>query len=302
MALIAHLSDVHLGPLPDVGARDLMSKRLLGYLNWRRNRERAYDPDILAAILADLRAARPDHIAVTGDLVNIALPREIAGARTWLEALGAPGDVSLVPGNHDAYVPAALPLIAEAWQPFTAGDTPGDAPFPYIRRRGQLALIGVSTAIASAPLMATGRIDTEQAQRLGLALAATGRQGLCRIVMIHHPPTHRASAWPRRLIGAPLVRHAIRRFGAELVLHGHNHRTSVAYLEGTGRDVPVVGAAAPGTRPHGNRPGGSYNLFKIVGEPGNYVIGMFERGWRDGAIETISKRLLAGDQPTATQA
>jgi 3',5'-cyclic AMP phosphodiesterase CpdA len=302
MALIAHISDVHLGPLPPVHARELMSKRLFGYLNWQQNREKAHDPEILAALVADLKAAKPDHIAVAGDLVNIGLPAEYIQARTWLEALGAPADVSVVPGNHDAYVAAAMPVCASAWAPWTAGDSPGEHPFPYIRRRGQLALIGVSTAVASLPLMATGRVETDQAQHLGLLLAAAGREGLCRVVMIHHPPVAGACAWTRRLIGADLVRHAIHRFGAELILHGHNHRTSVATLPGPNGDVPVVGAAAPGARPHGHKPGGSYNLLKVVGEPGNYVIGMFERGWRDGAVETIQKRLLTADQPTATHA
>ena len=35
---IAHLSDPHLGPLPTVRLKDLASKRLTGYLNYRRNR------------------------------------------------------------------------------------------------------------------------------------------------------------------------------------------------------------------------------------------------------------------------
>ncbi len=191
MALIAHISDVHLGPLPSPRPRELMSKRMVGYYNWQRNRERVHAPEVLAAIVADIKAARPDHIAVTGDLVNIGLPDEYRQTREWLEILGSPQDVSVVPGNHDAYVRSSMARFAEAWQPWMTGDTPGERPFPYIRRRGQLALIGVSTAAISAPFMATGRVDTEQAQALGLALAATGREGLCRVVMIHHPPVHR---------------------------------------------------------------------------------------------------------------
>ncbi|TIO72439.1 MAG: metallophosphoesterase, partial [Mesorhizobium sp.] len=34
MLRLAHISDVHLGPLPDVTYRDLASKRVLGYVNW----------------------------------------------------------------------------------------------------------------------------------------------------------------------------------------------------------------------------------------------------------------------------
>src|SRR5258708_2385595 len=104
MFVLAHLSDPHLGPLPQPRLSELASKRLLGYLNWRRNRHLVHRAEVLDAITRDLRAARPDHIAVTGDLVNIALPFEFERARGWLGSLGSPADVSVVPGNHDAYV------------------------------------------------------------------------------------------------------------------------------------------------------------------------------------------------------
>ena len=106
--VLAHLSDPHLGPLPRPGARELASKRLIGYINWRRNRHRIHRRDALDAITRDLRGEQPDHVAVTGDLVNIALPAEFVHARHWLEVLGRPADVSVVPGNHDAYVATAV--------------------------------------------------------------------------------------------------------------------------------------------------------------------------------------------------
>src|SRR4051812_12889041 len=93
---LAHLSDPHLAPLPPPRPGDLASKRLLGYLNWVRKRRAIHRSDVLAAIVADIHAARADHIAVTGDLVNIALPEEIENAAHWLEELGPPAQVSLV--------------------------------------------------------------------------------------------------------------------------------------------------------------------------------------------------------------
>src|SRR5260370_24842977 len=107
--VLAHLSDPHLGPLPPPGVRELASKRLFGYINWRRSRRRLHRRDALDAITRDLHGRQPDHVAITGDLVNIALPAEFAHARHWLETLGAPADVSVVPGNHDAYGAAAGP-------------------------------------------------------------------------------------------------------------------------------------------------------------------------------------------------
>ena len=47
MFRLAHLSDIHLGPLPEVSYRELASKRITGYINWQRNRKRAMFGDTL---------------------------------------------------------------------------------------------------------------------------------------------------------------------------------------------------------------------------------------------------------------
>ena len=126
---------------------------------------------VIDAIVADMKANAPDHIAVTGDLVNLALDREIELARLWLETLGDPHDVSVVPGNHDAYVPGALDRVCRAWGPWMSGDdakAPVDRQsFPYLRVRGKVALIGATSARATAPFMANGFFRDDQAHRLG---------------------------------------------------------------------------------------------------------------------------------------
>src|SRR5690606_33237430 len=106
--VLAHLSDPHLGPLPRPRLDHLLSKRLIGYINWQSNRSRVHRPEVVDELIGSIREARPDHIAVTGDLVNLALPEEISAARNWLERLGDPNHVTVIPGNHDAYVPGAL--------------------------------------------------------------------------------------------------------------------------------------------------------------------------------------------------
>ncbi len=88
MFVLAHLSDPHLAPLPKPRWPELVGKRVTGYLNWRRRRQLIHRADVLARIIADLKSQWPDHIAVTGDLVNIALAGEYAPARGWLESLG----------------------------------------------------------------------------------------------------------------------------------------------------------------------------------------------------------------------
>lgn len=295
MPLIAHLSDPHLGPTPPVRLSELISKRAFGYLNWKRNRGLIYDNAVVDALVADIRAQGADHIVVTGDIINLGLPAEFDEARDWLLSLGSPQDVSVVPGNHDAYVPGAFEALNRTWRDFMAGDEAGGPDFPFVRRRGALALIGVSTAVATLPIMATGTVGEEQTIALERALADSDREGLFRIVLIHHPPVAGSTRWHRRLTDAGRFRDVIARHGAELILHGHNHRMSIANLDGPDGPVPVVGASAASMRPGEGRTGGSYNLIRVEGAPGAYAAVLSERRFMSGgSVETVITRRLLG--------
>jgi 3',5'-cyclic AMP phosphodiesterase CpdA len=243
-----------------------------------------------------MRGHQPDHVAVTGDLVNLALSEEFVAAHDWLRSLGDPHDVTVIPGNHDAYVPGALNELIQIWRHFMSDDddTGEFARFPFVRRRGPVALVGLSTAVATLPLMATGHIGSDQATALGAQLARLGEEGRFRVVLIHHPPIGGIKDWQRRLVGAGLVRAEIARHGAELILHGHNHRTLVGRIAGAKTDVPVVGAAAASIAPGSSQPGGAYNLFRIEDTGGGFRCTMTERGVRHlgGKVETLSEQVL----------
>jgi 3',5'-cyclic AMP phosphodiesterase CpdA len=264
MFRLAHLSDPHLGPLPPASVRELASKRVLGYINWHRNRAVAMKGDLLARLIAAVHDEEPDHIAVTGDLVNIALPAELEPAKVFLQSLGTGTDVTVVPGNHDAYVPGALVRATEAWCQWIVGDSDKRSPsWPTVRRRGDVALVGVSTARASAPFMATGHVSLQQVRLLGERLKALGNEGLFRVVLIHHPPLRGSTDWHKRLIGGSRVRHAVRCFGAELVLHGHTHLATRMEMDGPNGPVPVIGVPSASQEPGGAKPGSGFNLFEI---------------------------------------
>jgi 3',5'-cyclic AMP phosphodiesterase CpdA len=282
MFRLAHFSDIHLGPLPAVRYRELASKRITGYINWRRSRRHHMQDGIAERLIADLRHMPHDHIAVTGDLVNLALDGEIEMARMWLEALGSFEDVSLVPGNHDAYVPGALDRACRAWGGWMAGDgldRPVDRDsFPFLRRRGPLAIIGVSSARATAPFMASGAFGGDQADRLDALLAETGKEGLFRVVLIHHPPVRGATATHKRLFGITRFQQSIRRNGAELVLHGHTHLPTTHWIAGPEGRVPVVGVAAAGQATGSARPAAQYNYFEIAPRNDGWHVRLTRRG------------------------
>ena len=73
----------------------------------------------------------------------------------------------------------------------------GAVGFPYLRRRGPLALIGLSTAVPTPPFMATGRLGEAQLARLAETLVALAREKLFRVVLIHHPPVSEAKRHKR---------------------------------------------------------------------------------------------------------
>ena len=201
---IAHLTDAHLAPAPWPRLSEMRLKRFMGYVNWKRSRERLSDMAGLERLVEDMRAQAPDHVAMTGDLVNIALPAEFRRAAAWMHTLGDPSEVSFTPGNHDAYVRDAMKGLAETFAPWTKSDDAyrnGEA-FPFVRVRGEVALIGLSSAVPTAPLMATGRLGARQIADLGEILQETGAKGLARVVLIHHPPLSRGAA-ARLCAGSP---------------------------------------------------------------------------------------------------
>jgi 3',5'-cyclic AMP phosphodiesterase CpdA len=294
MFTLAHLSDPHLGPIPTPRLRELINKRGLGIINWYRKRHRHHHTDVVAAIVADMKAQSPDHIAVTGDLVNVSLDIEFANAARWLDTLGTPQDVTLVPGNHDAYIRRASGWAAQHWGEFMRGDD--GAAFPFVRRRGPLALIGLTTSLPTGPFMATGRLGGEQLARLAEILIALAREPMFRVVLIHHPPIPNPRHYMKRLIDGALLRALLAEHGAELVLHGHNHDQQLMWLDGPkGRRIPAVGVPSASAIVSTHDDPAAYNIYRIGGETGAWQCEMTVRGFafgRDGITELKRERLL----------
>jgi 3',5'-cyclic AMP phosphodiesterase CpdA len=262
---LAHLSDPHLPPMPAARFRDLASKRALGYLNWTRNRHKYHRREVLDALVADIRAQRPDHIAVTGDLVNLALEAEFAPSRAWLESVGAAEHVTVIPGNHDAYVRATRHRAAEVWDDYIRGDqADGGIAFPFLRRRGPVALIGVSSAVPTLPMMATGRLGPPQLEALERILAQLSTEQVFRVLLVHHP-LHSTSR-VKQLTDSRKVHALLRKHGVELVLHGHDHVHSTVWLDGPNGRIPAIGVPSASAVAHGRYPAAAYNLFSIERE------------------------------------
>jgi len=264
MITLAHISDIHLSPLPAVAFGDLLGKRLTGFLNWKLKRHGELNSETLLRLVGHMQAQKADFTAVTGDLTNLALRAEVTRAGRWLEALGDSERIAVCPGNHDAYVPGALELAQELWGPYLRGETLEGQAFPFVRRIGELAIVSCSSAVPTPPFFAIGRFDDRQAARLARMLKLLGDAGYFRVVLIHHPPNAELQHPSFGLKGHRLFRQVVAHEGAELILHGHTHRSSIHHIPGKDHEVPVIGVAAASAAQGGTIDDPArYNLFRI---------------------------------------
>lgn len=288
MFRLAHLSDPHLAPLPQPRVGELMNKRFFGYLSWQRRRKGIHSAETLERLTADLKSKQPDHVVVTGDLVNISLPGEFETAADWLRRLGPPDRVTVVPGNHDAYV--ALPF-SRSWRHWAdymsneADGNPGREPvgfgdFPLVRRRGPVAVVGTSSARPSGPGMATGELGARQLSELERQLGLLRHDGLFRVVLVHHPPLDETTKHRKRLLDSAEFRAVLKRAGAELVLHGHDHRFLEAELDGADGAIPVFGVPSASARPYRDRPGAHYFLHEVERTDAGWTLRVRAHGLR----------------------
>ena len=244
-------------------------KQTLGWLKWTLKRSKEHRTEVLDALVEDLQTAQPDHVVVTGDLTNLGMEAEFPAAVTWLQRLGGPQQVSIVPGNHDTYTFSSPAVLWHHWMDYLQSDSQERAvreplqDFPTLRIRGPIALVGVSSAQPTNLFYANGSVGKGQLERLEQLLHSLTESGLCRIVLIHHPLSKEGIAQRRRLSDAQAVQDILQRAGADLVLHGHIHRTSVMTLPGRDRVIPVIGvrsSSAIGRKPHKRS---RYHLYRI---------------------------------------
>jgi 3',5'-cyclic AMP phosphodiesterase CpdA len=303
---VAQLTDVHLGPIAGFGPRYWNAKRIAGYINWRRSRRAAFQRPTLDRIVADLKAREPDHIVVTGDLVNIGLPQELKAALAWLHGLGAPEHVTVIPGNHDIYCHLTNDVGTGRWSPYMSSNAQGstyagDATYPFVRIIGEVALIGVNSALPTPPLIAWGEVGAAQRDRLAAILGRLGLAGLFRLLLIHHPPLAGQSDRLRGLKDAAELECVLARHGAELVIHGHHHHNMFLQRQWANGVAAVVGApSASLARPHRDEPLARYNSYRIEGgRPWTVTLlgrGLAEEG---GDIVDLERRQVVVGAPPA---
>ncbi len=242
---LAHFSDVHALSLDGVRPWQFLNKRVAGYLNLRLNRREKHPVSLFRAMVADLNEHPVDHVVVTGDLTNLSLRPEFELAREILDGIAlGPSEVSVIPGNHDVYTLGALQekLFRRFLAPYAASDGGAAVEFPLVRVRGDVAVIGLSTALPSPPPLADGWLGGAQLAALDAALARL--DGKFRVLLLHHPPYTNRHSILRGLRDRKKLQRLLAQRGCELILHGHEHRDLRATIPGRDGPIPVIGVGS----------------------------------------------------------
>jgi len=200
MIHIAHISDLHFG-------REV--------------------PAVVEALAAELNHARPDLIAVSGDLTQRARVNEFKAARAFFDRLPQP--LIVVPGNHDVPANPLTRFVApwSQWKRWLSAELE-----PVLHGEHYCA-VGVNSARRLGFYLdwSRGRINLEQLERAE-GVFREGAKDL-HIVVAHHPfLLTEASAHRRTISRAKLALPRLLKADVDLILGGHVHLAFSGIVDG----------------------------------------------------------------------
>lgn len=287
---VGHISDLHIWEFENPGVSKFLNKRLVGGLNLLLHRGDAHSVGVVEHALNRFDELDVDHVCISGDLTNLALPSEFRAAKHVVDGIhDAHRRVSLVPGNHDYYTYEAERerRFETTFADYLYSDMPAyqqESGYPFVHLRDDVAIIGLNSGIATPPLMATGTVRETEVRALEALLKDPEITSRFALVMVHHPltpnPNKRIQA-SRKLTNDEEVLSILRHGGVDLVIHGHNHQFSaqrLPLLNGPG-DIHIVEAGSTSTVTHPVPEFcGTFNIFEIA----------------DGHLERIETHLFEG--------
>ena len=271
----AHISDLHLPFEPHLTLSQRLSKRQLSVWSWRR-RHAVQSGEVLAALTQDLRAHAVDQVLVTGTTaMNVDFSQRMNDALLPYLTLVPADRISLVPGNHDALVPVPAADGLGRWAAWTRLQQG----WPFVHRVGEVSLIGLNSALPTAPLLARGRLGAAQLSRLEHILSTEGTAGNLRIVMLHHPAAAGAIGWRKALADGAELRAVLRRSGAELLLHGHARGARLDMIPGPREAIPSLCVPSSTALPNPQDQGARWHRLRLIGDAADRWMEVTVRRW-----------------------
>jgi 3',5'-cyclic AMP phosphodiesterase CpdA len=273
---IAHFSDLHLLSLDGVGPLRFLNKRLTGYANLRLKRGSIHRSAYVRAIAKEISRRGIEHVVITGDLTNLALEPEFELAREVIrDDLGLDASrVSVVPGNHDVYTSGSQKKLR--FSMYCADYIASDLPllsvsvpagrFPFVKLRGPVAIIGLSSAVTRPPFVAAGHLGRSQLHALSCILDHPEVRKRTPVIAIHHPihnPASRMKSLMEGLSDARELTAILQGVKRGLILHGHLHRRIHRDLMTRDGAMSSVGATSASLHHDDDARSAGFNLYEI---------------------------------------
>jgi 3',5'-cyclic AMP phosphodiesterase CpdA len=232
MRTLLHLSDLHFGRV---------------------------DPAIVPALLDFIRAAKPDLVAISGDLTQRARTVEFMQASKFVDAIPFPKLV--IPGNHDVPLHNVFARLFRRLDKFRRYISDDLEPF-YVDN--EIAVAGVNTTRALTGK--NGRINRRQLEQLRARFAAVPATHV-KIVVTHHPfDLPPGVEGDRVILRAKLAMKILAQIPVDMLLAGHFHvggatRTTTRYKIDNFAALIVAAGTTTSTRSRGQN--NSLNVIRI---------------------------------------
>lgn len=226
---LAHYSDIHVTIPPlSGGVSGLLGKRITGTMNYYFGGRRTHFAGAegrIRSLLEDIDAQGVDHALCTGDVTQMSRKEEFARcAAIFGDRLQQPDKYTVIPGNHDRYTVAAdRERRFERYFGTLAAEQ-----YPFVKRIGPLAIVGLDVARAAGLLDSSGLVGDAQLDRLAKIVREEVRPEEFVVLAMHYG-LYRKHGQPDR------PRHGIRDFErivslvkdddthVDMVVHGHMH-------------------------------------------------------------------------------
>jgi len=141
--------------------------------------------------------------------------------------------------------------------------------------------------------LAQGQLGPDQIARLEAELTAARQASLCRIVLIHHPVADRVVKDRKALTDRGALQAMLQRSGAELILHGHAHRSTVSSVAGPNGPIPALGVPSA-SMSHGHGEAARWHEIAITPRETGFDIAISARGIQpDGTTASLGGYRLA---------
>jgi 3',5'-cyclic AMP phosphodiesterase CpdA len=239
---LAQISDFHFTKITWNPFR-LLSKRLLGNLNWVFARKNNFSETQLDALPKFLKSLQIDCVLLGGDFTTTSLRTEYERAETFVKSLPAPW--LAIPGNHDHYTYRSY-RQRHFYRYFTNQRsidhkvdffTLKDHAIEAHRLVQEWWVIALDTALATNPYASTGLFSEKQEEYLEEILAALPANA--SILLFNHYPFFQNDIPRHRLVRGVALEAILRKEPRiKAYLHGHSHRHTIADLQPSG--LPVI--------------------------------------------------------------